>query len=52
MSTNSWAWVNTSAGVPSMAKWEPFSTSSRSVSRATSSMEWDTIIMVAFFALR
>ena len=35
-----------------MASLEPFSTSSRSVSRATSSMEWETIMIVAFFALR
>ena len=46
------AWVNTCAGGASMASLEPFITSRRSVSRATSSMEWETIMMVAFFALR
>ena len=50
MARSSWARENTSDGVPSMASREPFITSSRSVSRATSSMEWETIIMVAFFA--
>ena len=35
-----------------MAIREPFITSSRSVSLATSSMEWETIMMVAFLARR